>query len=326
MFNTKIKMATSIAAGLLMAGAAHAQEEFNYGTVSMKGDAGIILMSTQDQFDEANGLDIKPLPLKGDSLLLKALIAGEIDAYVGNPGGPLIAASKGADIEILACPWPGLTYALYTKPEIENVAGLKGGSIGVSSPGSLPDLFARGVLRSAGLSQDDVSIVVAGSGSERVAAVVAGIITAAPSSSEFQARAPDLGLKMLVHARDVVPEYVRLCIMANGAAVEADPEKYERFIAAQIEGFTFALENREETIALSKELANLPENDKTAAFAIDEAIEYSVVDLEMNVDVGKLRWLRDLLADNDRLSADFDPADIINTAVLDAAKLRVAAQ
>ena len=74
------------------------------------------------------GIDIDMQSFKGDSILLRGLLAGELDAYIGNPGGPMIAASKGADIKIIGCPWPGLTYALFAKPEIETV---------VYSPGTL---------------------------------------------------------------------------------------------------------------------------------------------------------------------------------------------
>lgn len=323
------KLVSLTATALLVTTAfAHAQslEPFRYGTVATKGDAGFVYMAAEDGFDDSFGIDIDMQSFKGDSILLRGLLAGELDAYIGNPGGPMIAASKGADIKIIGCPWPGLTYALFTKPEITSVEQLAGGTIGVSAPGSLPDLFSRAVVKSAGLSLDDVNFTVAGSDSERVAAVSADLITAAPSSSEFNAKAPELGLHMLVHARDVVPQYVRFCIMTRGDIVRDRPDYIAKFLAAQMKGFGYALENKDATLALSYEKAEMPETDQAPVLIYDEVVEYNAVNPEMTVELDKLEWLSGLLAETGNMDAGYDPAAIVDTSVLESAKALLAAQ
>lgn len=323
------KLAGLAAAAILVTtGLAQAQslEPFRYGTVATKGDAGFVYMGAEDGFDDSFGLDIDMQSFKGDSILLRGLLAGELDAYIGNPGGPMIAASKGADIKIIACPWPGLTYALFTKPEITSVDQLAGGTIGVSAPGSLPDLFSRAVVKSAGIPLDAVNFTVAGSDAERIAAVSADLITAAPSSSEFNAKAPELGLHMLVHARDVVPEYVRFCIMTRGDIVRDRPEYIASFLAAQLKGFSFALQNKEATLALSYDKAELPPEDEAPVMIYDEVVEFGAVDPEMTVDIEKLKWLSDLLGETGNMDAGFDPATMVDTSVLEDAKALLAAQ
>jgi len=323
------KLAGLAATALLITTAfAHAQslEPFRYGTVATKGDAGFVYMAAEDGFDDSFGLDIDVQSFKGDSILLRGLLAGELDAYIGNPGGPMIAASKGADIKIIGCPWPGLTYALFTKPDVTSVEQLAGGTIGVSAPGSLPDLFSRAVVKSAGIPLEDVNFTVAGSDAERVAAVAADIITAAPSSSEFNARAPELGLHMLVHARDVVPEYVRFCIMTRGDIVRDRPEYIANFLAAQMKGFSYALENKEATLALSYEKADLPPSDQAPVLIYDEVVEYNAVNPEMTVEIDKLEWLSGLLAETGNMDAGYDPTEIVDTSVLENAKTLLAAQ
>lgn len=304
---------------------AQSPEPFRYGTVATKGDAGFVYMAAQDGFDDRFGLDIDVQSFKGDSILLRGLLAGELDAYIGNPGGPMIAASKGADVKVIGCPWPGLTYALFARPEVASLDDLKGGTIGVSAPGSLPDLFARAVVKSAGLGPDDVQYTVAGSDAERVAAASAGIITAAPSSSEFNAKAPELGLHMLVHARDVVPDYVRFCIMTRGDIIKDKPELVANFLAAQMAGFSYALSHRDETLALSYEIAQMPADDQSPALIFDEVIEHNAVTPDMTVDLAKLKWLADLLAETGNMDAGFDPATMVDASVLEAAKARLAA-
>ncbi len=52
----------------------------------------------------------------------------------------MIAASRGADIKLVGCYWPGLTYAIYSKAGINSPAELKGKTFAISAPGALPDL------------------------------------------------------------------------------------------------------------------------------------------------------------------------------------------
>lgn len=319
-----------LAVSVLLSTTAFAQAQdlqpFRYGTVATKGDAGFVYMAAEDGFDDRFGLNIDVQSFKGDAILLRGLLAGELDAYIGNPGGPMIAASKGADIKIIGCPWPGLTYALFTKPEITSVEQLAGGTIGVSAPGSLPDLFSRAIVKAAGIDPNSVNFTVAGSDAERVAAVSAGIITAAPSSSEFNAKAPELGLHQLVHARDVVPEYMRFCLMTRGDIIRDKPEYIANFLAAQMAGFRYALDNKDATLALSYDKAEMPPEDQAPVLIYDEVVEHNAVDPDMNIDIAKLQWLADLLAETGNMEAGFDPSTMVDTSVMDAAKALLAAQ
>lgn len=304
-------------------GLAQGQEltTWKQGTVLPKGDAGFIYMATEKGFDEKYGLDIEMTPMQGDSLLTKALLAGELDAYEGNPGGPMIATSKGADLKVIGCHWPGLTYAIYTKPEIGSVEDLKGEAIGVSGPGSLPDLFARAVVRAAGLDpKEDVKFVMAGGDADRVKALVSGVVAAAPSSSEFAAAAPEMGLKMLVHARDIVPDYMRLCMITTGDVIRENREAVVKFLAAEMDAHEYALEHRDETIALSQKITGRDADDPNAAQIYDEVKQHDATDPSFSIDSDKLVYLRDLLAEGGHLDPDFDPTTMIDESLVTEAK------
>ena len=75
---------------------------------------------------QKQGLKIEMLQFKGDALALKAMLAGELDSYEGSPGGPMLAASRGADIKIVGCYWPILTYGIFAKPAIASAEGPQG--------------------------------------------------------------------------------------------------------------------------------------------------------------------------------------------------------
>jgi NitT/TauT family transport system substrate-binding protein len=296
---------------------------WKHGTVATKGDAGIIYMAAENGFGKEFGVNIGMLALKGDAMLTKALLAGEIDSYEGNPGGPMIAASKGADIKIIGCTWPGLPYAIYTKPEIKSLSELKGKAIAVSDPGSLPDLFARAAIRSAGLDPNkDVQFVRAGGDADRMKALVAGVVAAAPSSTEFKAKAPKMGLKMLVMAKDVTPGYVRNCIMTTGKVLGTKRKAAVAFMAAEMRALSYAMGHESETIALSHKLTGAKADDSNAKEIFEEATKDKMVDPTVGIDSKKLSYLRDVLVDGGHIPLTFDPKGMIDTSVrTDAAKL-----
>jgi NitT/TauT family transport system substrate-binding protein len=280
-------------------------------------------MGAQPAIEKQAGVHISMISLQGDAMLTKALLAGEIDSYEGNPGGPMIAASKGADIKLIGCPWPGLPYAIYTKTDVKSLKELKGKAVAVSDPGALPDLFARAALRSAGLDPNkDVQYVRAGSDADRIKALAVGVVAAAPSSIEFAAKAPAMGLKMLVQAKDVTPNYLRTCIITTGKALNAKRPAAVAFMAAQMKGLVYALGHEDETIALANKISNAKPGDMSAKEIFTEAKAGNMVDPTLALDPKKIVYLRDLLADGGLIARTFDPSVMLDPSVrADAIKL-----
>ena len=143
--------------------AVHAADKLRFGVVDAKGDAGFAFMPTR--FGAKYGVDIDMVEFTSSTTPVKALISGDIDAYTTSPGIALVAMSRGAPLKFIGCNWQGATYTLYGAPDVKTVADLKGKSIGVSGPGSMPDLFAREVLSAKGVSAENITFANAGGGS-----------------------------------------------------------------------------------------------------------------------------------------------------------------
>jgi NitT/TauT family transport system substrate-binding protein len=81
--------------------AAQAQElkVWRHGVLEAKSDAGFVFMVADGGFGKKQGLDVKILQFKGDALALRAMLAGELDSYEGNPGAPIIAAGHGGGVK-----------------------------------------------------------------------------------------------------------------------------------------------------------------------------------------------------------------------------------
>lgn len=301
--------------------AAHAQElkVWRHGVLEAKSDAGFVFMVAEGGFGKKQGLDVKILQFKGDALALRAMLAGELDSYEGNPGAPIIAAAHGGGVKIAGCYWPGLTYAIYSKPSINSVADLKGKTFALSSPGSLPDLVVRAVLEKYNIPASEVRFSVMGSDADRFKAVSAGIVDAGAASTGFEPIAQKNNVKLLVSIHDEVPNYLRFCINVGDKTLKERGGDLARFLAAEMEAQRYALSHRDEVIALANKMTNSPPGDPRAAFVFDEAKRVSAIDPELKLPVDKLDWMQKLFVRTGNLKEPVDVKSLVDPAPREAA-------
>ena len=297
---------TALTGLIIVPASAEELKLWRHGIVEAKSDAGIVFMGSKGGFAEKQSLKIDIQQFKGDTLALKALLAGELDSYEGNPGSPMVAASRGADIKLVGCYWPGLTYAIYSTASIKSPTELKGKTFAISAPGALPDLVARAVLAQNNVSAADVKFTIMGSDADRFKALTAGLVDAAAASSGFAPEAEKAGVKMLVHAIEAVPNYIRFCIYSTGKTLAARKDDVARFLAAEMAGFRHALANREQTLALTREITLAKPDNPLPAFTYDEMKRLSAVDPDMPIPMNKLAWMRDLLVTTGNLTKSID--------------------
>src|SRR5476651_1639047 len=162
----------ALAAVCSLSGQAMAQDKvWKHGLINAKSDAGIFLMVSTRDFAAKQGLKLEVSQFKDDQIALKALIAGELDSFEGGPQGVFAADSKGADAKILGCHWIVVPHGIYAKQNIAKIADLKGKSIAVSAPNSMPDMLARSALAKYGVSDKDVKLAAVGGDRERFQAL-----------------------------------------------------------------------------------------------------------------------------------------------------------
>jgi NitT/TauT family transport system substrate-binding protein len=300
-------------ATVLATPAAHAEElkVWRHGIVEAKSDAGFVYMASHAGFAEKQGLKIDILQFKGDALALRALLAGELDSYEGSPGGPILAGSRGANVKIAGCYWPGLTYGIYTKPSIGSPEDLKGKTLAISSPGALPDLLARAVLDKYNIKPNEVHYSVMGSDADRFKAVSAGIVDAAAASTGFVPFAEKNGVKLLVDAHEAAPNFLRFCMMVSNKTVGERGDDLVKFLAAEMNGWRYALDNRDKVVGLSNEITHSKPDDPRAGYIFDEVKKISAIDPSMPVPVEKLTWMRDLLIKTGNLTKAVDIKSLV---------------
>ena len=148
--STAIRAVLTVGAALASAftppAGAQAPKSWTHGVIEPKGDAGFSLMVSRRGFAEKRGLQVKIVSLANGTLAHKALLSGELDSIESSPGAAILAGLRGADLKIIGCDWPGILHGLMTKASISKVEDLKGKTVAISAPGSLPDLVARAIF------------------------------------------------------------------------------------------------------------------------------------------------------------------------------------
>jgi NitT/TauT family transport system substrate-binding protein len=295
----KRKGFTLLAAALLAlapyaAAAAQELKSWRHGVIAPKGDAGFMLMVGTRGFGEKHGLKLEIVPLKNGATAHKALLSGELDSIESSPGASILAGAHGADIKIIGCDWPGVPHGLMVRSTISKVADLKGKTIAVAAPGSLPNLLINAILEKYQIAPSDVRFANLGGDLDRYKAVLAGVADAGIVAAEFMAIAPK-DVTMLVDGHDVLPNYVRLCLTMTGKTIADRRADAINFVAAEMDALRFAVSHRDDTIALTRETIHAKPDDVRTAYAYDDTIKRHAIDPAVTLPLDKLAWMQNEL-------------------------------
>jgi NitT/TauT family transport system substrate-binding protein len=207
------------------------------------------------------------------------------------------------------------------KAEIKTPADLKGKTVAISSPGSLPDLLFRGMLDAEKVPVAEVKFATQGADLDRYKSLLAGITDAAVVSNEFEAVMPS-NLHVLMAASKVVPQFVRLCLATTGKVLAERRDDLVHFIAAEMDAYQYATSNRDATIKLAREMTHAKPEDKRAEFITDETLKNKFIDASLAVPADRLEWMQQLFVKAGVLKKTVAVSSFMDSSVRDdAAKL-----
>jgi NitT/TauT family transport system substrate-binding protein len=137
----------------------------------------------------------------------QALIAGELQFYLGGVDSAALAAARGSDLVALATAEP-IEYKLITQPNVKTVKDVRGKKIVVDRVGGTSYYISLQILEKVGLKSGEVELVqVGGGGNQRVAAfksgLVAGVVTSPDRFEQLKipyhvlADAMEMGIKVM---------------------------------------------------------------------------------------------------------------------------------
>jgi NitT/TauT family transport system substrate-binding protein len=293
------------------AGAAQAQTKITVGKIV--GGIGLHIPSyiAMDKgFFKEEGLDARWIELQGRPMITAGL-TGNLDFVPIPSGGANAVLTANAPLRYIVNQSLKPQYIIVAKPEIKTVEDLRGKTIAISTPFSHPDVIARTQLARHNIDPAQVKLANMGGDADRYRALVARVVDATVVSSEYVPIAAKNGIHQLVSAREIVPDYMRLCMFSSGRTLAARREDAVRFLAAEMSALRYALGHRDEAIKLTQELINVKPDDPRPAYIFDDAVRTGGVDPDISIPMDKVAWMRELLVKDGRLTKPFDLATMM---------------
>jgi NitT/TauT family transport system substrate-binding protein len=177
----------------------------------------------------------------------QALIGKNLDII--NPGGEIIEAGlNGEPVVYIAGILNRAVMSLYSKPEINSPADLKGKVLGVTVPGATTDFAARVLLQQARLVPGkDVKILYMKGIPEILAGIQQGNADAGIFTSPTTLKAQHAGLKELVNVTEQNIPMIHAALASTKGFLKAQPDHARRFLQAYLEGIKIARTDAELT-------------------------------------------------------------------------------
>jgi NitT/TauT family transport system substrate-binding protein len=195
------------------------------------------------------GLDVQPIYISSGSVIIPALLSGQVELANMGSGPALTAWVRGAELVSVGVGSVRQLHVVMASPAIARPEDLKGKKIGSDRYGSLSDLLVREALRYYNLTPDrDVAVIQSGGLPERLGALKAGAVDGAILTGDSTIQAERLGFRPLIDLSQLPIQYPGSTIIVSKSFLQNRRELVKRFLRGWIEGIKTVKTDKELTI------------------------------------------------------------------------------
>lgn len=236
-------------------------------------------MSVRRGHFKQEGLDVKFITIRQSDVIIKAIMAGELNFMSIIPTA-ILASVRGLPIRTLAVNLDNAPYVLVGRPQIKSMSDLKGKKIAVSSLGGMSTLVVREIVARNGLEPDRDVIYLAVGGSEtRSGAMAAGFVDAALVTVPLNYNLERQGYNRLAWGPDFV-RYPMNGISGSPDFFAANRDLVLALLRGVAGGVRDVKQRRSEMIPFLKEYLEVPEDEaaKSYDFLLSHMPDNMIVD------------------------------------------------
>jgi ABC-type nitrate/sulfonate/bicarbonate transport system substrate-binding protein len=226
----------SLIAFAALPGMTFARDRLAHGYSSASGVFAGLWVAQEGKIFEKYDIDSQLVLIASGSLMVQAMLGGELP-IAGAAGSAAVDASLGgADIVMFGSMVKVPAFYIMALPEIKTVDDLRGKTVGVTRFGSSTDFTMRYVLRKQGLEPGkDVTVIQTGDLFAAAAMLRARTIVAAPFSSPTNLRAEEAGARVLMNMGKAGVYFPHDAFMARRSFISANTDLVRRFLKAYSE-------------------------------------------------------------------------------------------
>ena len=217
-------------------GSTLARDRLAHGYSSASGVFAGLWVAEEGKIFEKYDIDSRLVLIASGSLMVQAMLGGELP-IAGAAGSAAVDASLGgADIVMFGSMVKVPAFYIMALPEIKTIEDLRGKTVGVTRFGSSTDFTMRYVLRKHGLEPGkDVTLIQTGDLFAAAAMLRSRTIVSAPFSSPTNLRAEEAGARVLMNMGKAGVYFPHDAFMARRSFISANTDLVRRFLKAYSE-------------------------------------------------------------------------------------------
>ena len=216
------------------------------------------------------GLDVEIVSFRGDAEVSQAMAGGSLDLSLQSLDGLINLINSDQPVKGFYAGFHHADFAWVAQASVKSWSDLKGGTIGVSTFGSLTDTLTRYVLRKHGLQPEkDVQVMQAGPSATSIQALRSGRLLSAIQSAPTKWVAEDLGLTVLgTQPQEIAPQWPKHSFVARTKFLDDYPNTVKTFLRAHVAAIRLARADR--ALAIKVLVDQVKYQPNYAARAYDE--------------------------------------------------------
>jgi len=239
--------------------AADTQYAMSMGTAPWVGQMPLYIAQEKGFFAE-EGLDFDFSLFGASGDYISAFASGNVDSVAPVSAEAILMKSQGKDFKIVLVQDNSVGGdGILARNGIESVADFKGKEIAVDITG-VSYFFLLQVLKEAGLSKDDITIVNADPAAAAAAFESGNIDIAVSYAPYLQQTDRSVDDGRIIYDSSKMPTAIIDLYLVDTAFIEENPEAVQAFVNGIFKGTQFLIDNKEEALALgAEELEVTPE-------------------------------------------------------------------
>ena len=259
-----------------------------------------------------NGLDVQAVRVHA-AVGVMALMSGELQFVLAS--GPVVvdSALRGSNAVYVAGGMSTLDFVLVTRPEIKTAEQLKGGTVGLSAFRGANPTATRFALQKLGLGPKDVSLIVVGGTSERIASLRLGKIQGTLFSPPQNITAQREGFNALADVAELGLPFVHIGVATTRTFIRDNLEIVRRYVKSHIEAIAAMKTDREMAIkTLAKYLGQIKDRDVLIK-SYEAAAPDNRISRKQYPYLAGLQMALDLLAEENPKAKSAKPEDFVDS-------------
>lgn len=206
-------------------------------------------IADQAGFFKKHGLDVQLVYISAGSVIIPAILSGQVDVANMSSAPALTAWSRGAELATVGVTSNRLLHVVMAGGSIKKPEDLKGKKIGSDRYGSLSDLVLREALRYYNLAPDrDVAVIQTGGLPERLGALKIGAVDGAIVAGDTAFEAEKLGFHKVIDLSQLPIRYPGSTIVVSRSFLSGKRDVVKRFLRGWIEGIKTAKTDKDLTV------------------------------------------------------------------------------